>query len=113
MSTARVLQPFIKHTGDVIDFPMAGRFLPRSLLLLSWSPRVSRAIHFPRRGTSEIINETTESRDLTFVRGIDRLERDGDGRFDARSFPLVSARENVDRTVRRLAESCIASKRLI
>jgi len=48
----------------------------------------------------EIINETTESRDLTFVRGIDRSSHDDDdddnddnGRFDG---SLVSACENAD-----------------
>lgn len=104
----RVLQPFIKHTGDVIDFLAAG-FLLRFLLLLVFALTCDS---FPSTGHGEIINETTESRDLTFVRSIDRVEYDGDddGRFVG---PLIPARFRLRKCGldERLGENCIASKR--
>lgn len=89
--------PFIKHTGGVIDFLTVARFLPRFLLLLGLFALTCDS--FPSTGHGEIINETTESRDLTFVRGIDRVGDDDDDDDDRRRFdspPLVSARENAD-----------------
>lgn len=98
MSMVRLAAVYKTHRPPLLisrSFP-SPIFAPSGLFALTCDS-------FPSTGHSEIINETTESRDLTFVRGIDRVGHDDeeanddvdddDGRFDG---SLVSVCENTN-----------------